>query len=162
MRTLALLALFAMAALPAAAQSGSGTSGLQYYVGTWSCIGGPPGQTPGKATITGLLTSGVLYETISAPKQGKMKRAYYSSSSTTYDAKNNRYMVGGVSNQPMSFSSAWTLKGNVETTRDLYSSDGKPGHGTTTRNSNSMYTYTGYPTLTSTKPNFKATCRRSS
>ena len=160
MRTFAFLALFAIAALPAAAQPGA--SSLKYYVGTWSCTGGPPGQTPEKATITGSLSSGILYQTISAPKQGKMKQSYYSSSSTTYDAKNNRYMVGGVSNEPLSFSSAWTLNGNVETARDLYSSDGKPGRGTTVRNSNTMYTYTGYPSLTSTKPNFKATCRRSS
>ena len=79
MRTLALLALFAIAALPAAAQSGAGTSALQYYVGTWSCMGGPPGQPPSKATITYTLDSGILRQTIDAPMQGRMKKAYMSS-----------------------------------------------------------------------------------
>jgi hypothetical protein len=162
MRIVALLAVFAISALPAFAQSGSGTSGLQYYVGTWSCTGGPVGQSPNKATITYTLDSGVLHQTIAAPKQGTMKTAYVSSASTTYDAKGNRYITGGVSNDPASFTSMWTLSGNVETSRDTWTSSGKPGHGQTIRNSNSMFTYTGYSTLTSTKPSFKAVCRRGS
>jgi hypothetical protein len=162
MRTLAFLAFFAIAALPAAAQSGAGTSGLQYYVGTWACTGGSPGQKPAKATITGSLNSGILYQTINAPMQGRMKKPYYQSTSTIYDGKNGRYITAGVSNDPASFTSAWTLNGNVETSHDLFVSSGKPGHATTTRNSNTMYTYTGYPTTTSTKPSFRATCRRTS
>lgn len=161
MRTLAFLALFAIAALPAAAQSGAAGSSLQYYVGTWSCMGGAPGEKPGKATITGSMNSGILYQTINAPKQGKMKQPYVQSSSTIYDAKNGRYITAGVSNDPSSFTSAWTLKGNVETSKDLFVSNGKPGHGTTVRSAN-MYTYTGYATAMSTKPVFKATCRKSS
>jgi hypothetical protein len=165
MKTLALFALIAVgataAALPAGAQS-AGVSALQYYVGTWACTGGPPGKPQSKATITYTLDSGILHSTIAAPKQNGMTQPYLQSSSTTYDAKNNRYIAGGVSNDPMTFTSAWTLSGNVETSRDLSVSSGKPGHGTTVRNSSSMFTYTGYPTMTSTRPSFKATCRKSS
>jgi hypothetical protein len=162
MRTLAFLALFAMAAFPAAAQSSTGTSDLQYYVGTWSCMGGAPGQQTTKATLTYTLDSGILYQVIDSPMQGKMKKAYTSSSSTTYDAKNDRFISAGVSNDPLSYTSMWTLAGNVETSRDLWVSNGKLGHGKTVRNSSSTFTYTGYPSMTAAKPDFEATCRRSS
>jgi len=39
--------------------------------------------------------------------------------------------------------------------------DGKLGHGTVVRTSTTAFTYTGYPTLTSTKTNFSVTCKRS-
>ena len=162
MRVLAFLALFAVAALPAAAQSTSGASALQYYVGSWSCTGQATGQPPTRATLTYTMDSNVLHQTIDAPKMGKMKQAYYSSNSTTYDAKSGRYLVAGVSNDPASWASMWTLSGNVETGRDLWVSAGKPGRSQTVRNSSSMFTYTGYDTMASTKPSFKATCRKSS
>ncbi len=161
MKTLAFLALFAIAAVPAAAQSSSGTSALQYYVGTWSCTGGPPGHQNQKATITYTFDSGVLHQTIQAPKQGSMKTAYVSTTSTTYDGKNNRYISAGVSNDPSSFTGMWTMSGNVETSRDMWVSSGKLGHGQTVRNNNNMFTYTGYNTMSATKPDFKAACRRS-
>ena len=115
-----------------------------------------------KATLTYTMDSGILHQTIDAPMQGKMKKAYMSSSSTTYDAKNARFISAGVSNDPGAYTSMWTLAGNVETGRDLWTSDGKPGHSKTVRNSSSMFTYTGYPSMTASKPNFEATCRRSS
>lgn len=161
MKTLAFLALFAIAAFPAAAQSSSGTSALQYYVGTWSCMAGAPGHQTTKATLTYTMDSGILHQTIDAPVQGKMKKAFLSTSSTTYDSKNGRFISAGVSNDPASFSSAWTMAGNVETSRDLWTSSGKPGHGKTVRNSNNMFTYTGYASMTASKPDFMATCRRS-
>lgn len=162
MKVLLFLALFAIAALPAAAQSTSGASALQYYVGTWSCTGQATGQPPTRATITYTMDSGVLHQTIDAPKMGKMKQAYVSSDSETYDAKGNRYLVAGVSNQPAAWTSMWTMSGNVETGRDLFVASGKPGRSQTVRNSNSMFTYTGYNAVASTKPDFKATCRKSS
>ena len=161
MRMLSFLALFAVAVLPAAAQSASGTSALRYYVGSWSCTGASPGQRMTHATLTYTMDSGVLHQTIDAPLQAAMKKAYYSSNSTTYDAKNNRYLVAGVSNDPSSWLSTYTLSGNVETGRDLSVSSGKPGRSQTVRNSNNTFTYTGYNTLTSAKPSFRATCRRS-
>jgi hypothetical protein len=108
------------------------------------------------------MDSGILRSAIDAPKMGKMKQAYISSSSTTYDAKGNRYLVGGASNDPAAFASTWTLSGNVETGRDAWVSNGKPGRSQTVRNSGNMFTYTGYDTVASTKPSFKATCRKSS
>lgn len=162
MKVLLFLALFAISAVPVAAQSTSGADALQYYVGSWSCTGAAPGQPPTRATITYTMNGGVLHQTIDAPKMGKMKQAYFSSSSTTYDPKNNRYLVAGVSNDPSAFAGTWTLSGNVETGRDAWVSSGKPGRNQTVRNSNSMVTYTGYDTVASTKPSFKATCRKSS
>jgi hypothetical protein len=160
MKTLAFLALFVMAVFPVAAQSSAGTADLQYYVGTWSCTGGAPGDPPVKATLTYTLDSGILHQTINVPMQAKMKKAYMSSSSTTYDAKSDRFITGGVSNDPSSYTNSWTLAGNVETSRDSWVSNGKPGSGKTVRNSSSMFTYTGYPTTTMSKPNFMATCHK--
>jgi len=125
-------------------------------------MAGAPGHQTSKATLTYTLDSGILHQTIDAPAQGKMKKPYMSSISTTYDPKSGRFISGGVSNDPASFTSMWTLSGNVETSRDLWVSSGKPGHGKTVRNSSSMFTYTGYPTITATKPDFQATCRRNS
>lgn len=162
MRALLFLAFFGIAALPAAAQSTSGASALQYYVGTWSCTGQATGQPTGHATLTYTMNSGVLHGMIDAPKMGRMKQAYISSDSTTYDAKNNRYLTAGASNDPAAWGSMWTLSGNVETGRDLWVASGKLGRSQTVRNSNTMYTYTGYNTVASTNPNFRATCRKSS
>ena len=162
MRLLLFLALFSIAGLPAAAQSTSGASALEYYVGTWSCTGQATGQPPTRATLTYTLDSGILHQTIDAPKMGKMKQAYISSSSTTYDAKNNRYIGSGLNNNAAAWASIWTLSGNVETGRDLWVSNGKPGRSQTVRNSSTTFTYSGYDTVASTKPNFKATCRKNS
>lgn len=162
MRLLSFLALFAIAAFPAAAESASGASALQYYVGTWSCTGQATGQPPVRATLTYTMDSGVLHGTIDAPMMGKMKKPYVSSDSTTYDAKNNRYLVAGASNDPAAWTGMWTLSGNVETGRDLYVASGKLGRSQTVRNSGRMYTYTAYNTVASTKPNFRATCRKNS
>jgi hypothetical protein len=159
---MALLAVFALAALPAAAQSGAGTAALQYYVGSWWCTGGPPGHPTNKATLTYTMDGGILHQTIAVPMQDKMKKAYMSSSSTTYDAKSGRYMTAGVTNDPASFTGVWTLVGNVENQKDVWTSSGKPGRGTTVRNSNSRFTYTGYPSISATKPDFQATCTRNS
>ena len=161
MKILAFLALFCAAAVPAAVQSASGSSALQYYVGTWSCMGGTVGRPQSHATLTYTLQNGILNSTVAVPRQNGMKTPYFSSSSTTYDAKNNRYIQGGVSNDPSSYTGMWTLSGNVETTRDTWVSNGKPGHGQTIRTSQNMFSFTGYPTMTSMKPNFKATCHRS-
>ena len=52
-----------LVAAPAGAQMMSGTSsmsGMQYYVGTWSCMAGSVGQPQSKATATFTMESGLL------------------------------------------------------------------------------------------------------
>lgn len=162
MKSLAVFGLFCLAVVPTAAQSASGTSALQYYVGTWSCVGKAAGQPATTATLTYTLDSGVLRQTLMAPKMGSMKQAYVSSTSTTYDPKGNRYLSAGVSNDPSSFTSMYTISGNTESSKDTWVSSGSPGRATTVRTNQNSFSYTGYATATATKPSFTATCKRSS
>ncbi len=160
-------ALFAVAtfaivlSVSPAVQSASGMSAMQYYVGSWSCTGGPLAQPPVHAALTYTMDSGVLRQMINVPKQGKMRTAYISSSSQLYDSKTSRYLATALSNDGGWDVSSTTLSGNTERSTDLATKDGKLGHGTTVRVNNDMFTSTGYPTATATKPDFKATCRRS-
>jgi hypothetical protein len=155
-------ALMMFVAAPAGAQS-TGMAAMQYYAGSWSCIGGPTGQKPVHATATYTLDSGILREWVDVPAQGKMTKPYLLSIVTTYDSKNGRYVqVALDSDVAWSVTFGRPLMGNTEQWADHLSSTGKLGHGQTIRTNQNAFTYTGYDTLTSAKPNFKVTCRRSS
>ena len=156
-------ATFAMVlSLPFAGQSATGMSAMQYYVGTWSCTGGAPGEQPANATLKYTMDAGMLEQTVNVPRQGKMKSPYFSSSSEMYDAKNDRYVTTNLDNSAVWGVSYSTLSGNTEYSVDTATKDGKLGHATTVRMNNDMFKYTAYPTKSGTKPNFQATCRRSS
>lgn len=136
---------------------------MQYYVGTWSCQAGPIGSTASKSTATYSLDSGVLRESVDVPAQGKMTKPYVISIATTYDAKKGEYVQTGLDNQAnwwVSFAKPWT--GNTEQWADHSNSDNKLGRGQTVRSDRNTFSFTSYPTLTATKPNFKGTCNRSS
>ncbi len=163
MRVLAIVGLAVAVGAPAAAQSATGMGALQYYVGTWSCEAGTVGQPATKATATYALDSGVLRGWIVVPAQGKMTKPYSFSSATSYDAKDGRYVQSTLDNDAVwsvSFAKPWT--GETELWIDHTTSNGKLTHGETVRTSATAFSFSSYPTLTSTKANFKGTCTRSS
>ncbi len=169
MRQTLLLSVLALTltALPAAAQTSSmsapapGMAALKYYVGTWSCLAGPPGVPPSKATVTYAMDHDILRQYVIVPPAGNMKQTFSMAVGTGFDAKKNRYVQTSVDNSGnwgITYAKPWT--GNTEQWVDSTTSDGKPGHGVTVRSKNS-FTYTGFATLTGTKPAFKVTCTRS-
>lgn len=137
------------------ARSATGMAAMQYYVGTWSCMGGPVGKQPGHATLKYTMSGDILQQWIQAPK------GYIQSASTSYDSKNGRYINAGVANDNTWFISYTTLTGNTESSVDRANDSGKLGRGTTVRTSNTNFTYTGYPTVSGGKADFKATCQKS-
>jgi hypothetical protein len=162
-KTLALLALAVGFAAPASAQPMTGMAALQYYVGTWSCMAGPIGTPPNTATATFTIDSDVMRQWVVVPAQGKMTSPYVLSIATTYDAKNGRYVETFLDNTAgwsVSFAQPWT--GNTELWTDQSTYNGKLGHSQTIRTDQNSFTFTGYPTVTSTQPDFKGTCNRSS
>jgi len=104
----------------------------------------------------------VMRTMIVVPAQGKMKKAYVQSGTTTYDSKNERYVGVSLDNENMwgvSYAKPWT--GDTEAWTDHASSSGKLGHSTTVRSSADAFVYTGYPSMTG-KADFKATCHKAS
>jgi hypothetical protein len=162
MRIVLALVVFALAcAVPAGAQT-TGMGAMQYYVGTWSCLGGPVGVPASKATATYTLDSGVMRQWVIVPPQGKMTKPYVISFAITFDAKKQHYIQTSLDSDAawgVSFAKPWT--GKTEQWTDQATNDGKLGHGTVVRTSTAAFVYTGYPTLTSTKASFTVTCKRS-
>ncbi len=71
-----IMAVFIALCSPVAGRSATGESALKYYVGTWSCTGGPTAQKPVHATVTYTMNSGMLENTVNVSPQGNMKTAY--------------------------------------------------------------------------------------
>jgi hypothetical protein len=161
-RILGLFALVAIAAVPNNVRAASGTAALQYYVGTWSCQAGAVGKPASKATVTYTLDSGLLHESVNVPAQGKMTKPYTISIATSYDAKKGHYVQTATDNAGgwwVSFAQPWT--GNTEEWTDQANADNKLGRGQTVRTNQSTFSFTGYPSASATKPDFKGTCSRS-
>ena len=164
-KSLGTLVLILAFATPAGAQmtgsSASGMDAMQYYVGSWSCMAGEVGQPPQKASATYTLDSGVLHEMVNVPAQGTMKTPYVASSAETYDAKKHRYVETWLGNDAgWSVSNMGSISGNTEHWADQANSTGKLGRTMTVRTSQNRFDFTGYPTVTSTKANFKGYCTR--
>lgn len=162
-RALALAVLAFAFAAPAGAQPATGMAAMQYYVGTWNCVAGPVGSPQSTATATFTIDAGVMREWVFVPAQGKMTTPYALSTATTYDAKNGRYVETFLDNQgawSISVAKQWT--GNTEQWSDQTTADGKLGHAQTIRTDQNNFSFTGYPTPTSTTPNFQGKCTRSS
>jgi hypothetical protein len=160
-----ILAVFVWALVaiaPAGAQQAGGMSAMSYYVGTWTCVGGPVGTPPANASVTAVMNGAVLNSSVSIPVQPGIKMAYYVTFATSYDGKGRYIQTTLDSYGSWSVSNAPTWTGNTEQWTDLTTSDGKPGHGEAVRTDNDHYTYTGYGTPTGTTPNFKITCQRQS
>lgn len=162
-RSLVLFGLVVALAAPAGAQSPAGMAALQYYVGTWSCTAGAIGQAPSKATATYTIDSGIMRAWIYVPMQGKMKHVYAFNAATTYDAKHGRYVESVLdSDSAWSISTAKPWTANTEDWTDQYNSTGKLMHAQTVRTNHDNFSFTGYPSLTAAKPDFKGSCSRSS
>jgi hypothetical protein len=162
-KILGLFALAAIAVVPNGVRAASGTAALQYYVGTWSCVAGSVGEPPSKATATYTLDSGLLHESVTVPTQGKMTKPYKISIATSYDSKKGRYVQTATDNNGgwwVSIAQPWT--GNTEEWTDQANSDNKLGRGQTVRTNQNTFSFTGYPTASATKPDFKGTCNRAS
>lgn len=161
MRNLALLAVLAVAFAAPVATRSAGMSDLQYYVGTWTCQAGVSGKPPSNATATYTLDNGVLRQWVSVPVQSGMKRGYYLSSATTYDAKKGMFVQSNLDSDAawsIDYAKPWT--GNTEQWADHVSST-KLEHSTVTRTNQNSFSFLGYSSLTSTTPTFKGSCTRS-
>jgi hypothetical protein len=159
---LAAFILALIAAAPAGAQQAGGMSAMAYYVGTWTCVGGPVGSPPTTATVTDVMNGGMLNGSVSIPVQTGMKAPYSANLATSYDGKGRfiQTFLDSYGTWSVSYAPQWT--GNTEQWTDLTTSDGKPGHGEAVRTDNDHYTYAGYGTPTGTTPNFKIACQRQS
>lgn len=153
------------AAAPAGAQMTTGMAtmpGMQYYVGTWSCMAGNVGQPQSKATATFTMDSGLLRQYVVVPPQGKMKNTYTLEIVTSFDAKKHRYVQTGLGNDAnwwVDAAKPWT--GNTETWMDLSNATGKLGRSVTVRTNQNMYAFMAYASPTSMKIVFKGSCTRS-
>jgi hypothetical protein len=119
------------------------------------------GEAPQKATAVYAIDSGLMTETVDVPPQGKMKSAYRASAATTYDAKTHRYVETWLGNQAdWSISDMGAMSGKTEHWADTQNSSGKLSRTVVTRTSQNQFDFLSYPTLTSTKSNFKGSCTR--
>jgi hypothetical protein len=157
---LAVIILALVAAAPAGAQPTGGMSAMGYYVGSWTCVGGPVTSPPVNANVVAAMNGNVLNSAVSIAVQPGMKMPYYVSFATSYDGKGRYIQTTLDSLGSWSVSSAPTWTGNTEQWTDVTTSDGKPGHGTAVRTDNDHYSYMGYDTPTGTTPSFKITCQR--
>jgi len=136
---------------------------MQYYVGTWSCVGGPVGVPPAKATFTAVVELGVLREWIVVHEQDKQKSTFSIAATISYDAKKHRYVqtsLDSFGGWDVSVAKAWS--GNTEHWADIANSDGKLGLAQIVRSDKDTYTLSTWETTTSRKPNFGVSCKRSS
>ncbi len=161
MKRVSFLALAIAVAIPVGAQSATGMSAEQYYVGSWSCLGGSTGEKPSKATLTYTIDSNLMHNHIVVAPSGKMTQQYVLDISTTYDAKHGRYVQSGLDNAAASWVSyAKPFSGTTENWTDQFNTSGKLGRSVTERVNNNMFTITNYD-MSGAKPTFKATCNRS-
>lgn len=159
---LAVLVFALVSVAPAGAQTPDGMSAMSYYVGSWTCVGGPVGAPPANATIAAVMNGGVLNSSVTVPTQPGMQQALNVTFAISYDGKGHYAQTTLDSTGAWSISSAPTWTGNTEQWTDVASSDGKLGHGTVVRADNDHYTFMGYSTPTGTTPAFKTVCQRQS
>jgi hypothetical protein len=160
-----LLALGVAVLVPTNVRSASGMAAMQYYVGKWSCLTGSVGGTSNKplekSIETYVIESGVMRETYVTPVQSGVPKPYVLTLLTAYDAKNDRYVAAALDSSGGLTTGTITLNGNVEQWIIRETSSGKLGRGTVVRTDSNHFTFTSYPTLTATKPDFKEVCERS-
>ncbi|MGP8100016.1 MAG: hypothetical protein ACLQHL_04490 [Candidatus Cybelea sp.] len=136
------------------ARSATGMEAMKYYVGTWSCTGGPIGKQPFHFRLRYAMNGGILQSWLSA-------NGYVQSGSLTYDSKNDRYINAAVANDGTWFVAYATISGTAESSIDHVTSEGKLGRLIIVRTSNTSFASTGYPAVSDGKAFFKATCRKS-
>jgi hypothetical protein len=159
---LAICILIALSSAPALSQTPAGADVFKYYVGTWSCLGGPTETPAVKANITAVMNDGLLTQHVSVPVQAGMTAAFSQTYTVAYSPVTkvyNQVQIDNFGGWSISKASPWT--GNTEEWADVTTADGKLGRGETVRTDQNHYTVTGYASATATAPNFKATCERS-
>jgi hypothetical protein len=112
--------------------------------------------------LTYTLDSGLMREWVVVPAQGKMKTPYVLGITTTYDAKNGRYVQAGLDSTAVwwvSYAKPWM--GNTEQWTDHANSSGKLGRAEAVRSDQNTFVFASYTTIASMKPGFRATCHRS-
>jgi hypothetical protein len=137
------------------ARSVTGMAAMQYYVGTWSCIGGAIDKQPFHFTVRYTEDAAILQIWVQAAK------GYVQSGSLRYDSKNDRYVEAAVANDDTWFVAYRTISGNTETSVDHATSDGKLGRLVTVRTSGTSFTSTTYPGLSGGKAVLRWTCQKS-
>jgi hypothetical protein len=142
-------------ALTLPARSATGIAAMQYYVGAWSCIGGPVDKQPFHFGVKYTMNADILQIWAQVPK------GYVQSSSLRYDSKNDRFVEVAVANDDTWFVAYRTISGNKETSVDHVTSDGKLGRLVTVRTSRTSYTSTIYPGLSGGKALLRWTCQKS-
>ena len=152
--------VMALFLVPANARS-TEMSAMQYYVGKWSCLTGPPGRTPDKTIETYTIESNIMREVYFTPVQGSMTKPDSSNLLTVYDPKNERYVAVDLDDGGAWIIADIKLNGNVEQWTYRFTSTGTLGRGTAVRTDRNHFTFTSYPTLTAKKPDFKEVCERS-
>jgi hypothetical protein len=160
---LAICILVALSSATALSQTPGSADAFTYYVGTWSCLGGPTETPAVKATVTAVINDGLLTQHVSVPVQTGMTAAFSQTFTAAYSPVTKAYNQVAIDNfggWQASKASPWT--GNTEEWADVASADGKLGRAQTVRTDQNHYTVTGYASATATAPNFKVTCERSS
>jgi hypothetical protein len=159
---LAICVLVALSSAPALSQT-PGADPLNYYVGTWACVGGPTETPAVKAAITGVMNGGLLTQHVTVPVQTGMDAALSQTFTAAYNPITkvyNQVEIDNFGGWHVSKASPWT--GTTEEWADVASADGKLGRTEIVRTDKNHFTSLGYATPTDTTPNFKATCERSS
>jgi hypothetical protein len=160
---LAICILVALSAAPALSQTPGGADAFSYYVGSWSCLGGPTDSPAVKAAVTAVMNDGLLTQHVSVPVQPGMTAALSQTYTVAYSPVTkvyNQVQINNFGGWSISKASPWT--GNTEEWTDVATAEGKLGRGQTVRTDQNHYTITGYESATAAAPNFKATCERSS
>ncbi len=88
---LAICILVAISAAPALSQTSPGGDALSYYVGTWTCVGGPTDTPAVKATITAVINEGLLTQHVSVPVQAGMTSAFSQTFTVAYSPITKTY-----------------------------------------------------------------------
>jgi hypothetical protein len=157
----ALIGLIVVSCVPAKAQSATGMAAMQYYVGKWSCLTGFVGRATHKTGETYTIESGIMREVYLTPVQGSMRKSYSLNLLTAYDSKNRRYVAADLDDGGDWTIADITLNGNMEQWTYRFDNTGKiTGRGAVIRSDHNHFTFTSYPTLTATKPDFKEVCAR--
>jgi hypothetical protein len=132
---------------------------MQYYVGTWTCVGGEIGKKPSTAAVRYWLDDTVLRQWVSIPPQGTMK-AYELNATTTWDAKNGRYVQVALDSTAVWWVTYGKVSGATETWTDHMNSTGKLGQGEISRTNAGTFSFASFDTIGAAKPNFRVICKK--
>ena len=160
--SLSICALLVIAPLSASAETATGMTAMQYYAGTWNCMGGPAGTPPMPATLVAAYETGngVMRQTLDVPATATFP-GVKSTTLVSWEAKNNMFVSVALDDRGgWNVSRAPAFTGNKELWADVATDDGKIGRSEIDRVDQNDYIYTAYATPTITAPRLRATCKR--